>query len=236
MKNILVAIEGIDGSGKGTQTARLVSSLNELGIKAASLSFPRYKETAFGGLVSNYLNGRYPDTNPELIAALYAGDRFESKDHLIKLLNEHDVLVLDRYVGSSMAYQMQRWLEGIDYGEFNNEDPRDHWIEFCGDMEFVKMRLPKPRLTILIDMPVHISTELVMKKGKRTYTDLKKDIHESDLSYLDGVRQCYLHIAKSQSNWKIINGVGELGCRSIEDISSDILNAVTRIASQGVLF
>ena len=125
----LIAIEGIDGAGKGTQASRLVSSLRELGLTVASLQFPRYAATTFGLAIGDFLNGRFGALNevhPQLAAVLYAGDRFESRSLLINMMDSNDVVVLDRFVGSNLAHQSAKlegdartaliaWIEKIEY-------------------------------------------------------------------------------------------------------------------------
>src|SRR5436309_12852628 len=103
---MLIAIEGIDGSGKGTQARRLIERLAASGRRAALLSFPRYGETLFGRAIGEFLNGRFgtlDQVHPFLASLLYAGDRFESRRLLAELLATHDVVVLDRYVASHLA-------------------------------------------------------------------------------------------------------------------------------------
>ena len=91
----LIAIEGIDGAGKGTQAGRLVSSLREMGLRVDTLQFPRYSATNFGGAIGDFLNGRFGSLNqvhPQLAAVLYAGDRFESRPLLMQLMGRSSVL------------------------------------------------------------------------------------------------------------------------------------------------
>ncbi|MFM7836280.1 MAG: thymidylate kinase, partial [Planctomycetaceae bacterium] len=103
----LIAIEGIDGAGKGTQASRLKESLAARGLRAAVLQFPRYSATSFGAAIGDFLNGRFgtlAEVHPQLAAVLYAGDRFESRGLLLELMEQHDVVVLDRFVGSNLAH------------------------------------------------------------------------------------------------------------------------------------
>ena len=81
--SVLIAIEGIDGSGKGTQAARLHTHFLSQGLKSTMLSFPRYQQTRFGQKVGDFLNGEFGtlDTvHPLLVSLLFAGDRFESRE------------------------------------------------------------------------------------------------------------------------------------------------------------
>ena len=104
---MLLAIEGIDGAGKGTLCKAILTKAQAKGIRAASLSFPRYGETQFSEVVAKYLRGEMGsiDQVPVRYAALlYGGDRFESRDRLLALIAENDLVVLDRYVHSNIAY------------------------------------------------------------------------------------------------------------------------------------
>ena len=81
---VIIAIEGIDGSGKGTQAARLHARCQAEGIKTSLIGFPRYDQTLFGKSIGDFLNGRFgelDEVNPFLASLLYAGDRFESEHH-----------------------------------------------------------------------------------------------------------------------------------------------------------
>ena len=116
---LLIAIEGIDGAGKGTQAARLTDRLNEAGLKTTKIQFPRYSETTFGGAIGDFLNGRFgslDQVHPQLASVLYAGDRFESKPHLLQAMETHDAVVLDRFTGSNLAHQSAK-LDGTERSE-----------------------------------------------------------------------------------------------------------------------
>jgi dTMP kinase len=107
----LIAIEGIDGSGKGTQAQLLLQRLEEQGRRATLLSFPRYEATFFGRTVGEYLNGAFGSlgqVHPFFASLLFAGDRFESRTVLTDALAANDVVVLDRYVASNVAHQAAR--------------------------------------------------------------------------------------------------------------------------------
>ena len=216
----LIAIEGIDGAGKGTQANRLVASLRDRGLKADSLQFPRYKATAFGSAIGDFLNGRFGslgDVHPQLAAVLYAGDRYESRSLLLQMMEEHDVVVLDRFVGSNLAHQSAK-LEGA---------ARAALIQWIERIEFEVFALPRPQLTILIDMSSQMSRELVALKAARDYTDQKADLQESDLPYLEKVRRCYLALAHSRLDWRTVHGLRDDGSlRTIDDVASEILTIV----------
>lgn len=216
----LIAIEGIDGSGKGTQASRLVESLQQQGLRAASLQFPRYNATLFGRAIGDFLNGRFGDLNqvhPQLAAVLYAGDRFESRELLLSMMRENEIVVLDRFVGSNLAHQAAK-LEGEARAQLTE------WIE---QIEFGVFQLPTPSLTVLIDMSSKWSRELVGRKAAREYTTHEADLQEQDLPYLEKVRRCYQDLAMAREDWSIVRGLNEDGTlRTIDDVGCEILQTV----------
>src|SRR5271169_6709206 len=125
----LIALEGIDGSGKRTQLDLLARALGAQGRATLQISFPRY-ESSFGKLVARYLNGEFGSletVDPHLSALLYAGDRLEAKPELESALAAGKIVLADRYVGSNLAHQSERvpperrdeflaWLRHLEYG------------------------------------------------------------------------------------------------------------------------
>jgi dTMP kinase len=220
----LIAIEGIDGAGKGTQARQLVERLNGLGVKATGLQFPRYSETTFGGAIGDFLNGRFgslDQVHPQLAAVLYAGDRFESRQVLQNAADQNDVVILDRFTGSNLAHQSAK-LEGQERLEL---------IKWIDHIEHVVFGLPRPHLNVLIDISPNWSRELVSRKGERDYTSEEADIQESNLPYLERVRACYLTIAAQRDDWQVVESLDERReLRTISDINQEILELIKPLA------
>lgn len=106
----LVALEGIDGSGKRTQLELLARALDVRGYRTLQVSFPRY-ESFFGKLVARFLNGEFgsvDQVDPHLSALLYAGDRLEAKPELESALAAGKIVLADRYIASNLAHQSER--------------------------------------------------------------------------------------------------------------------------------
>jgi dTMP kinase len=177
----LVAVEGIDGSGKGTQSARLVEALQAQGLTAALVSFPRYQETRFGHQIGKFLNGAFGElhqVHPTLVSLLFAGDRFESRTHLLDLCATHDVVVCDRYVSSNMAHQ------GAKVSVSERGELRD-WIEF---LEYGQHQMPRADQTFWLDVPVSVAQAWIARKNQRSYTDRTADLQEAMRTSLRGKR------------------------------------------------
>ena len=211
---MLLAIEGIDGAGKGTLCQALLIQAKKRGIRSASLSFPRYGETQFSDLVARYLRGEMGIINqvPARYAALlYGGDRFESRDVLLALIADNDLVILDRYIYSNIAYNVAK-LPPAEQAELIA------WIE---ELEFGMFELPRPDLTLLLATPTELANRLVGKKDKRGYTEQTRDIHEADRDYLSRVSEVYSKLAENGGDgWLTINPLDDLGVlRRPEDIA-----------------
>lgn len=216
---MLIDLEGIDGSGKGTQAQRLCDRFAASGVRASLVSFPRYTATLFGRAVGEFLNGRFgslSQVHPFLVSLLFAGDRFESKQFLLDAIARHDVVVLDRYVPSNVAHQASK-LEGAERTELARR---------ILEIEFTLFGLPRPDVVVWLDLPVDAAQQLIAKKAARDYTDRKADIQEADAAYLGRVRDVYRELAASEPGWKTISCCNGSQLRSIEEIGEAIWQTV----------
>lgn len=221
---MFVALEGIDGAGKNTLTQGLVARASAAGLSCATLSFPRYRETAFGQLVGRYLDGKFGDleqVSPDFAALLYAGDRYESLGVIEAALRDNDLLIADRYVASSAAYQAARLAPEM----------RQAFIDRVEDIEHSVFRLPVPDLYVLLDVPPARAAEMVLMKAKRSYTDKAADLHEADHSYLATCDAIYREIARKGfgAPWiqvPVEDTDGTL--RQPDDIASDAWSEIER--------
>jgi dTMP kinase len=214
-----IVLEGIDGSGKGTQAGRLAETAVGAGRTVASFSFPLYDDNPFSRAIGQYLNGELgalDDVHPALSALLYACDRFHARPELERAIEEHDLVVCDRYVGSNLAHQGSQ-LQG---------EERERLLDWLVEVEYGEFRLPKPDLVVLLDAHPKLARELVAKKGARSYTSLEADILESDEAHGDASREIYLELAR-RDDWHVVGTAREDGrVRDIDEIAADIWAAV----------
>lgn len=225
----LLVIEGIDGSGKGTQSRLLFDALQRDGIDCQLFSFPRYEETFFGQRIGDFLNGRFgtlAEADPFLVSLLYAGDRFESKTALEEARQQRRLLICDRYVSSNIGHQAAK-RDGDERATLRR------WIE---QVEFEILGLPRPQRVILLDIPVDQAQELIAHKARRTYTDQAADLQEADRTYMERVRRAYLDLAEDSAEWVVIPVCDGSHPRPIVEIADEvrtITNALLAERSQG---
>jgi dTMP kinase len=188
----LIVIEGLDGAGKSTQINRLNEYWTARGYRCRRLHFPRTNSPIYGDLIASFLRGDLGDlhlVNPSLVALIYAGDRLEFKPTLKKWLDAGEMVLLDRYVYSNVAYQCAK---------LSNEDDRRALREWILKLEFDHHGLPKPDLNIFLDVPFGFTCQKLSgsREGdERQYLRGKQDIHEADLDFQERVRRMYLSLS-----------------------------------------
>ena len=221
----LIALEGIDGSGKRTQLDLLASDLDARGLAAFRISFPRY-ESFFGKLVGRYLNGEFGPlgaVDPHLSALLYAGDRLEAKPEIEAALSAGKIVLADRYVGSNMAHQSARV----------HPEQREKFFAWLKRLEYGLYALPVEDLVIYLRVPVAEAHRLVGLKSTRAYTSLKRDIQEADITHLEQTATIYDRLA-TEANWARIDCTDTVSgsLHSPDEIHRAVLRAVdTRMLS-----
>lgn len=220
MKSKFIVIEGLDGSGKATQTAILAEKLSEKGEKVRRLEFPDYNNPS-SSLVKMYLGGdfgsRPEDVNAYAASAFYAVDRIASYLQFWKADYESGTTILsDRYATSNIIYQMSKV-------------PPENWDNFINwqaDFEYKRLGLPYPDVVIYLDVEPEVSQKLM---EKRYGGDMSKmDLHEKNLKFLLDCRKSALYAAK-KCGWRVINCCENGDIKSIEKISIEIEKALDDI-------
>lgn len=192
---MFIAIEGVDAVGKRTQSSLLRSWLRERGMSTRTLSFPVYR-TTIGKEIGKFLAGRvrYP---PQVRAMLYAANRWEEKAELERVLSQTDVVLVDRYSGSNLAYGISiglqlDWLMGLESG------------------------LPTPDLTLVLDAS---PADLAPRRGA-------KDSYERNMDLQARARRAYFDLA-SKFGWTVVDasrGINETA-ESVRAAVAQAINA-----------
>lgn len=213
----LIVIEGTDGSGKSTQFRLLTEKLQKEGLPFQKLVFPQYSEPS-SALIRMYLGGEFghkpTDVNAYAASAFYAVDRYASYKKVWGQWYEEGGLVLsDRYTTSNAVHQASK-VEGQEQKDFLN------WLY---DFEYDKLGLPKPDLTIYLDVPTDFTEKMLRHREQDTNT--KADIHEQDTEYLATCRRTG-RAAAGFYGWTVIDCVKDGAMRSIEDIHEEICRHV----------
>ena len=193
----LIVIEGLDGAGKATQADLLMTRLRQNGYKTGLLDFPQYGKTLFGDMVGLYLRGAYGNAtkvNPYLASLLYAFDRWQAKPEIDRWLAEGRVIVSNRYTSSSAIHQTAKMAD---------PQARTAYLIWLNEVEQKVLKIPKPDLTIFLDVPQMISRKLVRQKGVRGYIGTGIDQHERSRKHQRDASDNAHHLVK-KLGWKHI--------------------------------
>lgn len=218
MAGKLIVICGTDGSGKGTQAKLLCDRIVKEKGNVRLVDFPRY-ECASSCMVQDYLNGKFGkanDVNPKCGSIFYAIDRYAASFDMKKWLESGINVVSNRYTSANKGHQM---------GKIKDSKRRDEFLDWEDDLEYEIFGIPKEDLNIFLYVPPEIGQTLVDKKNRRQYTDLKRDIHEADLTHLQDAAEAYMYVAKKEG-WAIIECAPNGNLLSIEEIHEKIWEVV----------
>lgn len=222
MKGLFIMLEGTDGSGKTTQTERLVERLKKEGRDVEMISFPQYGKPS-ATMVEAYLNGKLgtaEDVGPYRASILYAVDRYAASPQIYDWLEAGKIVIANRYVASNMGHQG---------GKIANDTERKKYFDWNYDLEYNIFGIPKPDVNIILHVTPEISQQLVDKKDERAYLEGKKrDIHEDDLNHLRNAEHAYVQIAQDYPEFTLIECVSEGNMRSIEDIHEDVWHVIEK--------
>lgn len=215
----LIVIEGTDGSGKSTQFRLLTDRLTAENHDFQQLVFPQYSEPS-SALIRMYLNGAFgsnpSDVNAYAASTFYAVDRYASYKKVWGEWYENGGLVVsDRYTTSNAVHQASK----------EPESKREAFLKWLYELEYEHMGLPRPDLTIYLDVPTDFTEKLLRRREQNTNT--KADIHEADTSYLATCRKMGREAA-SFYGWTVIECVKDGKMRSMEDIHEEIYRHVVK--------
>jgi dTMP kinase len=203
---MFIVFEGLDGSGKSTQTNLLMEHLKKEGYEVAKIDFPQYG-TKSAGLVEEYLNGKYGTSiniGPYRASIFYACDRYDASFKIKKWINEGKIVVCDRYVSSNAGHQG---------GKIKDKKERGEFLKWLYNLEYGIFGIPKPDFTFFLKTSPEFSLKLAHKitdeekkaKRKAYLGDRERDIHEEDRVHLTDALNCYIEIAEEfPKEFKII--------------------------------
>jgi dTMP kinase len=204
-KNLFIAFEGIDGSGKSTQVKLLAGRMKEAGLKVYTTFEPT--DSAIGSIIRNIMKNS-EGADHRTIAALFVADRLDhllnKTNGILKKLEQGYSVITDRYCFSSYAYQ-------------GTHVPMD-WVIYANSLS---AEILKPDLNIFIDVSTEVSMQR-LNSGRDS-----KELYETEEN-LFNVRKKYFEafeLLKLKENIFITDGN-----RSSELIADDIWKTVSRIS------
>ena len=177
----LIVIEGTDGSGKSTQFRLLTQRLENENIAFQKIVFPQYSEPS-SALIRMYLGGEFgtnpSDVNAYAASTFFAVDRYASyKKVWGQWYEQGGLVVCDRYTTSNAVHQASK----------EPEETRQAFLKWLYDFEYDRLGLPRPDLTLYLDVPTDFTEQLLRHREQDTHTTA--DIHERNSAYLASCRR-----------------------------------------------
>ena len=207
-KGKFFVLEGMDGSGKATQTKLLTETLKSKGYDVVKIDFPQYGKGS-AALLENYLKGEYgtsEEVGPYRASIFYACDRYDASFKMKKWLEEGKIIIADRYLASNIGHQGGKIV--------SKKEEWDKYVDWLHNLEFNIFEIPKPDYTLILKIYPELSmkhSNMIKddeKKQKRIMylgDDKKQDIHEADKKHLENTLKSYISISeKYPDSYKII--------------------------------
>ena len=213
-KGRLLVLEGLDGSGKATQTGLLAGALETQGRRVRRITFPNYDSDS-SALVRMYLAGRFgdkpDDVNAYAASSFFAVDRYAGyKMDWGRFYEQGGILIADRYTTSNAVHQCSKL-------------PPEQWdgfLDWLFGYEFGLLGLPAPDRVIYLQVDPAVSQRLMT--GRYHGDESKKDVHEKDVEYLARSRQAAEYCA-AKLGWQTVPCTRAGQMRSIEEIHAEVL-------------
>ncbi len=220
---VLIVIDGVDASGKETQTRTLCEKLSENGYRVRRISYPSYDKPWIEP-VKMYLGGAFgknaDDVGAYTASMFFAMDRFASYVTDWKSFYEDGgVIVCDRYVSSNMIHQASK---------ITDADERVRFLSWIDDLEYNKNNLPRADITLFLDMPPEYGARLIAGRRNKIDGGEALDIHESDSVYLKKSYDNAVFVAE-HFGWDRVECVKNGEIRSVSDISDEIYARVSEV-------
>jgi dTMP kinase len=216
-KGKLFVIEGLDGSGKATQSQLLYEFFLEKGLRVRKVSFPNYGSDS-SALVRMYLRGDFgtdpSDVNAYAASSFYAADRFAGyKADWGAFYEDGGIIIADRYTTSNAVHQCSKLPE----------EEWDSFLDWLFHYEYELMGIPAPDAVIYLQVDPGVSQRLMA--GRYQGDENKKDIHERNVGYLEQSAKAAAYCA-GKLGWKVVRCSGDGEMRSVRDIFSEIKGLV----------
>lgn len=192
---LIINLEGIDGTGKATVSGRLKEIMEGSGLKVFTLHFPVY-ETQSGNLVKSFLVGDLigdpTEVDPILASLYYLVDRLTYFKNNPQIFTDYDVLIFDR------SYMSNFFFQTVKYGKDNDKymDNIVYYIKTMCNLEIMNSPLKKyldiMRTFQLFHPQIETNFMLMERRGEAL------DMHESNKTYLKDIQDNASYILKNR--------------------------------------
>ena len=204
MPGKLIVLEGIDGAGKSTLAKALIAHLEKTGRKARTLIYPD-RSYIYGKIIDDFLHSKISLSVEEQFL-LYLTDMVKDKIKIANAIADGEIMILDRYFFSTIAYQCSN---GLDYGRSKK------FIEL--------LSFNRPFGVFYIDL----SVELSLQRKRKQKSLIGVDRFEKNKDLLQSARVFYERLLSERAfadNWVRIDG-----SKSQEEVSKELISGVEKL-------
>lgn len=199
MRGALITVEGVEGSGKSTQCARLAQYLTRRGIEVVQTSEP--DGTPLGLRIRALFEADGPTPTPLTQTFLFMAARQEHVTRVIgPVLTRGAVVISDRYTDATVAYQGHG--QGVD-------------VQTIGELNMLATGGVLPDLTLVLDLDPVVGMQRIRGRALDAFEKM-------DLAFHRRVREGYLEIARSDKSRVVVLDAG----RDPEVLHADVVRAV----------
>lgn len=211
----LIVIDGIDGTGKETQSKLLVDNLKKIGYNVKYISYPNYN-SKYCNMIIDYLNGSFGnEPNEYAIMNMYALDRWTTYIKEWKDIYDNDgIIICDRYVPSMQIYSSTR--KNIEYADTIHK------------LEYDLYNLPYPDLILYLNIDKDKNIELIDKRLNKINNSDKLDIIEKDKNFIIKLHNTVNDLIKKY-NWDLVECMDDTNLKTINEIQNIILDKTMKV-------
>lgn len=191
----LIVLEGLDGSGKATQTKMLYDHYKPTIENLRCVTFPDY-DSRSSALVRMYLDGEFGAdphaVNAYAASSFYAVDRYASYQKIWQhFYQEGGIVLADRYTTSNVIHQ----------GVKLPADERATFVDWLTDFEYNKLEIPRPDAVLYLHVTPAVNARQMAERNRQ---EGRSDIHEEDTAYMHRCYETALWAEKRQ-HWQRVD-------------------------------
>lgn len=205
MPAVLITVEGVEGSGKSTQCARLEQHLSGRGLQVVRTSEP--DGTPLGLRVRALFEADGPTPTPLTQAFLFMAARQEHVTRVIApALARGAVVISDRYADATVAYQ--GYGQGMD-------------VQTIRELNMLATGGVLPDLTLVLDLDPVAGMRRIRGRALDTFEKMDAAFHRR-------VREGYLEIARADKNRVVVLDAD----RDPDALHADVVRAVDELLAR----
>ena len=222
-KGKFIVIEGIDGSGKGTQTELLIERLKKENKEVVVDDYPHYETSFWGKHAGTMLTGEFGDLfsiSPYMAVLPYILDEADGSKKIIGPALEEGKMVISNRFFTSNVHQIAK----------KPENEREEFANWLWEAGYNQTGIIKPDLVLVLLVNPLICRENILKKSERNYVKGQvMDQAEENFNHQMETAKEYKKMAQKEPEmWVLIDCCREGKLMSREEINEKIWEEINK--------